>query len=334
MLTEELQHKIDQKTKPLGALGKLEELALQIGKIQNTLTPELKNPCMLVFAADHGLADEGVSPYPKEVTFQMVMNFLQGGAAINVFCQQHHIGMKIVDAGVDHAFEPHPLLVDAKIAPGTKNCLHEPAMTAEQCEAALAKGAELVQAEAAAGCNVMGFGEMGIGNTSAAALIMHKLTELPIDQCTGAGTGLDTAGLSRKVRILQEVAEKYAVKDPKEVLTTVGGFEIAMMCGAMLEAKKQGMVLLIDGFIATSAFLAAYKMDASMKENAIFCHSSDEYGHKFMLYYLEVEPVLQLGMRLGEGTGAAVAYPLIQSAVEFLNNMAGFEDAGVSNKEI
>ncbi len=329
-MKKELQHKIDFKTKPQGALGQLEELALQIGQIQNTLTPELKNPTFLVFAADHGLTEEKISTFPKEVTFQMVMNFLYGGAAINVFCNQHDITLKIVDAGVDYDFPDTYKLINAKIAHGTKNSLKEPAMSTNECEQALAKGAELVKAEAAAGCNVIGFGEMGIGNTSAAALIMQKITKLPIEQCVGAGTGLDNDGIDHKTEVLRKVTQKHNVTAPKDILAAVGGLEIAMMCGAMLEAKKQNMLILVDGFIATSAFMVANEIDKSIKDNAVFGHVSNEQGHKRMIEYLGVKPILNMGLRLGEGTGAALAYPLIKSSIEFLNKMASFEDAGVS----
>lgn len=332
-MKEQLLHKINNKTKPPGSLGQLEEIALQIGTIQNTLTPELKNPTMLVFAADHGLTDEGVSPFPKEVTFQMVMNFLNQGAAINVFCNQNNISLKVVDAGVDFDFPDSPGLINAKIARGTKNSLKEPAMSTNDCNAAILKGAELIQAEAQSGCNIIGFGEMGIGNTSAAALLMNKFTGLNMNECVGAGTGFDNDGIAKKRAILEKVASKHKVTDPLETLATVGGLEIAMMCGAMLEAKKQNMAIMVDGFIATSAFLAAYKMDKTVIDNAIFCHKSDENGHKFMLDYLKAKPVLDMGLRLGEGTGVALAYPIIKSAVEFLNKMASFDDAGVSNKD-
>ncbi len=332
-MKDKLQHKIDNKTKPLGALGQLERIATQIGLIQNTLTPELKHPAMLVYAADHGLSEEGISPYPKEVTFQMVMNILNGGAAISIFCQQNGIDLKVIDAGVDYDFPENTGLINAKIARGTKNSCREAAMSTEECNLALQKGAEFVKAEADNGCNIIGFGEMGIGNTSAAALLMHKFTGLSLDQCVGAGTGFDSKGVQRKREVLEKVAQKHHVTDPKEVLAAVGGLEIAMMCGGMLEARKQGMVIMVDGFIATSAFLTAFKIDPTVKENAIFCHQSDENGHKYMLEHLKAEPILDMSLRLGEGTGAALAYPIIQSAVNFLNNMASFEDAGVSNKE-
>ncbi len=332
-MKEQLTLKINNKTKPPGSLGQLEEIAIQIGAVQNTLTPALKKPTMLVFAADHGLTEEGISPFPKEVTFQMVMNFLNGGAAINVFCKQNDIALKVVDAGVDFEFPESPNLINAKITNGTKNSLIEPAMSIEECNAAMSKGANIVKTEAKNDCNIIGFGEMGIGNTSAAALLMHKFTGLSMQQCVGAGTGFDDAGINKKKKILIKVANKHKVTEPIETLAAVGGLEIAMMCGAMLEAKKQNMVIMVDGFIATSAFLTAFKIDNSIKNNAIFCHTSDENGHKYMLDYLEAKTILSMGLRLGEGTGAAIAYPIIKSAVAFLNEMASFEDAGISNKE-
>jgi len=332
-LEQQLKHKIDLKTKPLGALGLLEDLALQIGLIQNTLTPELKNPALLVFAADHGLTAEGISPFPKDVTWQMVMNFVAGGAAINVFCRQNNINLKVVDAGVDYDFPAGVPVIDAKVARGTRNMRIEPAMTTEECAAAVQKGRELVQAETAKGCNIIGFGEMGIGNTSASSLLMHRFLGIPVEECTGSGTGMFGDQLSYKVKILKEVAEKYNPATPAETLATFGGLEIAMMVGAMLEAAEQRMILLIDGFIATAAALTVIQFNADVRKNCVFCHSSNERGHKLMLEKLEAKPMLQLDLRLGEGTGAALALPLVQAAVNFLNEMASFEDAGVSNKE-
>ncbi len=327
-----LQKKIDLKTKPPGSLGKLEGVALQIGLIQKTLSPELRNPTHIVFAGDHGLTDEGVSPYPKEVTYQMVMNFLAGGAAINIFCRQNNINLKVVDAGVDFDFPAESNLIHAKIAKGTKNILKEPAMSMELCQQAMNKGREIVNAEFDSGCNIISFGEMGIGNTSAATLLLHKYTGQAVEECTGRGTGHDDNGLKKKIAILKDASLKHDVSDPVEILAAYGGLEIAMMCGAMLQAKTNNMTILLDGFITTSALLAAYKIDESICDNCIFCHISQEKGHKFMLEYLGVEALVDLNMRLGEGTGVAVTYPLIKSAVLFLNEMASFTDAGVSNK--
>jgi len=332
-LNEQLKHKIDFKTKPLGALGLLEDLALQVGLIQNTLTPELKNPALLVFAADHGLADEGVSAYPKDVTWQMVMNFVAGGAAINVFCRQNSINLKVIDAGVDFDFPADAPVINAKIARGSHNMRHEPAMTATECAAAIQKGRELVQAEADNSCNIIGFGEMGIGNTSASSLLMHRFLNIPIEDCIGAGTGSHGEQLTRKMRILKEVSEKYDPKTPEETLATFGGLEIAMMVGAMLEASEQRMILLIDGFIATASVLTAIQLNPEVRANCVFCHSSNERGHKLMLEKLDAKPMLHLDLRVGEGTGAALALPLVQAAVNFLNEMASFEAAGVTNKE-
>ncbi len=331
-IREQLIHKVDHKTKPVGSLGILEEIAVKIGEIQNTLSPELKKPIMLVFAADHGLTEEKISPFPKEVTFQMVMNFLNGGAAINVFCRQNGVDIKVVDAGVDYDFNGINGLVHAKVAKGTRNMLREPAMSMEECQLAMAKGSKLVVTEKEKGSNIIGFGEMGIGNTSAAALLMHKFTGVELKDCVGPGTGLDKAGMNHKLNILEKVSNKYVdLKEPKSILAAMGGLEIAMMCGAMLEAAKQNMILLIDGFIAGSAILAAHAMYPGILKNSIFCHQSKEPGHQGMLNYLGVNAILNNGLRLGEGTGAALAYPMVQAAVNFLNEMASFDDAGVSN---
>jgi nicotinate-nucleotide--dimethylbenzimidazole phosphoribosyltransferase len=331
---EQIQHAIDTKTKPLGALGKLEAIAFQIAKIQQTLTPELVNPSILTFAGDHGAANAGVSAYPQEVTFQMVMNFLQGGAAINVFCQQNAIALQVVDAGVNFDFEDAPGLINAKIAHGTANYIEEPAMTQGQLNACLEKATDIVAEIAAGGCNVIGFGEMGIGNTASASLIMSAICKLPIERCVGRGTGLDDAGLDRKLGLLTEAQAKHSeMSDPHQILQTFGGFEVAQICGSMLAAKQHNMVIMVDGFIATASYLIAQSINPEISENAIFCHTSNESGHQLMLDYLKAEPLVNLGMRLGEGTGCAVAYPLIKSAVAFLNGMASFESAGVSEAE-
>jgi nicotinate-nucleotide--dimethylbenzimidazole phosphoribosyltransferase len=329
-----LQQKINLKTKPQGALGRLEDVALQIGLIQNTLSPQLNKPTMLVFAGDHGIATSGVSPYPQAVTAQMVLNFLNGGAAINVFARQNGFVLGVVDAGVNHQFEAHPSLINAKIGLGTANFLDAPAMTKAQCEQALTQGAALAKQEIDAGCNVLGFGEMGIANTSSASCLMSVLCRLPIEQCVGRGTGLDDAGLAHKTAILREAIEYHALNghDVMQVLTAFGGFEIAMMVGAMLGAAQQKSVLLIDGFIATTALLVASKLQPNILQYCVFAHCSDETGHRQLLDYLDAKPLLDLSLRLGEGTGAALVLPLLQAAVNFLNEMASFESAGVSEK--
>ena len=332
-IKEQLQQKIDTRTKPQGSLGMLEEIALQIGQIQDTLSPQLLKPTVLVFAADHGLTDEGISPFPKDVTWQMVMNFCSGGAAINIFCKQNGIGLKVFDVGVDFDFPDNLPIISAKIARGSRNMRNEPAMIIGECEKAIAQGREFVHAEAANGCNTIAFGEMGIGNTSASALLMHKFTDLSVEDCIGKGAGLTDDGVDKKMAILKEISSKYEANSPKEILATFGGLEIATMVGAFLEAKEQNMVVLVDGFIATAAALTAIKIKSSVIKNCIFCHVSDEKGHKMMLKFLGVRPLLSLGMRLGEGSGAAVAFPIVKLAVAFLNEMASFEDAGVLNKE-
>lgn len=329
-----LLHKINQKTKPQGALGDLEKIALQVGLIQITLIPQLSKPTMLVFAGDHGIVESGVSSYPQAVTAQMVHNFLAGGAAINVFARQHGMTLKVVDSGVNHDFSGVQDLIHAKVAHGTNSFLTEPAMTLAQCEHAMHKGAEIALAEIAQGCNVMGFGEMGIGNTSAASCLMSVLCGLPIEACVGRGTGLDDEGVKRKADVLRSAVDRHALHDatPMQVLAAFGGFEIAMMAGAMVGAAQQRVVLLVDGFIATSALLAAAKLQPNILQYCVFSHCSDESGHARMLQHLEAKPLLNLGLRLGEGTGAALALPLLQAAVNFLNEMASFESAGVSEK--
>lgn len=332
--SREIQAKIDLKTKPLGALGTLEKLAFQIASVQDTLSPQLMNPHIIVFAASHGIASEGVSAYPSEVTPQMVLNFIGGGAAINVFTRQHGINLLLVDAGVDYDFGKNEKLIDAKVNFGTKSFAQQPAMTDAECRQCLEKGAELVRQVREAGCNVIGFGEMGIGNTSSASMIMSRLLDIPLADCVGKGTGLDDARLARKIAVLSDALayHQHVGNAPESVLATFGGFEIAMMCGAMREAARLGMLVLVDGFIASVSYLSALKMDPSIRRNAVFCHQSDEKGHRLLLQSLEAEPLLKLDMRLGEGTGCALAYPLLQSAIAFLNEMASFESAGVSQK--
>ena len=333
-LTPRLQHKIDHKTKPPGALGRLEALALQIGLLQGSETPELRQPHIMVFAGDHGAARAGVSAFPQDVTWQMVENFLAGGAAINVFCRQMGLGLTVIDAGVNHDFGRRPGLIDAKLGPGTANYLEAPAMDVETVRAALARGRELAHALAANGCNCVGFGEMGIGNTASASLLTHCLTGQDLATVTGRGTGLDDAGLARKRALLEQaLARGGRPAAPLAVLAEYGGFEIAMMAGAMLGAAERGMVLLIDGFIVTAALLAAHALNPALLPYCVFAHRSQEAGHRVQLAHLEAEPLMDLDLRLGEGTGAALAYPLVQAAVNFLAEMASFESAGVSDRE-
>lgn len=346
-LEQALLHKINLKTKPTGALGRLEEIALQVGSIQQSLNPQINNPHIIVFAGDHGIAKTGlVNPYPQEVTAQMVLNFLNGGAAINVFCRQNNIALKVVDAGVNFDWNntiTNSNFINEKIGYGTKNYLEEPAMTEMEVSMAIEKGKEIVAAIHQAGCNCIGLGEMGIGNTSSASLIMNAILQIPIEECVGRGTGVNDEQLKIKTDALQKVAAKYPLMahhslsgvegSPLTILQFFGGFEIAMMAGAYLEASNRKMIIVVDGFIATSALLIAKELNETVLTHCVFAHCSDENGHRIMLNFLNAKPLLQLGMRLGEGTGAALAIPLIQASVNFLNEMASFESAGISDKE-
>jgi nicotinate-nucleotide--dimethylbenzimidazole phosphoribosyltransferase len=329
-LAAQLDDAINQKTKPLGSLGVLEALAKQLGLVQNTVAVSVTEPAIVVFAGDHGVVAEGVSAYPQDVTWQMVENFLSQGAAINVFARQNNCALHIVDAGVAHDFGARPGLVDRKLAHGTRNFAREPAMSAQQCADAMERGAAFV---ADLPGNVIGFGEMGIGNTTAAAALMHKLTGIPVAACVGAGTGLSREGVLRKQRVIEAAVQLHqGLEDPTAVLATFGGFEIAMMVGAMLKAAERRKLLLIDGFIVTSALLVAARIAPAILDYCMFAHCSDEAGHRRMLDALGARPLLQLGLRLGEGTGAALALPLVHAAANFLNQMATFGSAAVSEK--
>jgi nicotinate-nucleotide--dimethylbenzimidazole phosphoribosyltransferase len=341
-MREQLQRKIDQKTKPPGSLGRLEEIALQAGIIQQTMEPEIRLPHILVFAGDHGITVTGlVNPYPRAVTAQMVYNFLRGGAAINVFCRQHGIRLLVADAGVDEDFgewKGKDGFIDAKVRRGTSNYLEEPAMSRTEVAQAITKGKEIVAAIHESGSNCIGFGEMGIGNTSSASLLMSAFTGIPVKDCVGKGTGTTEAQLETKKNTLVQVFQKHKPEmdekpEAAEILRRFGGLEIAMMTGAYLEASARRMIIVVDGFIASAALLAALAIDPKVREFCIFAHTSGELGHRRLLEWLDAKPLLDLGMRLGEGTGAALAISLIRSAVQFLNEMASFESAGVSNKE-
>jgi nicotinate-nucleotide--dimethylbenzimidazole phosphoribosyltransferase len=334
-MAAELQHVIDTKTKPPGSLGRLESLGLQIGLIQRTLKPSIERPAIIVFAGDHGIAAEGVSPFPQEVTVQMVANFIAGGAAINALSKAAGMTLEVVDAGVASASPAAAGFVDAAIRRGTRNFAHEPAMTRPQVLQAIEGGAARVRFHAALGTNVIGFGEMGIANTSAAACLMSRMCNVEIDACVGRGTGLDDAGLKHKCDVLAAALEKHAAStDPLETLATFGGFEIAMIAGAFLAAAEARMTILVDGFIVTSALLVAHALDPAVLDYCVFAHASDETGHRRMLEHFHAAPLLQLGLRLGEGTGAALALPLLRAAVAFINEMASFESAGVSDKAV
>jgi nicotinate-nucleotide--dimethylbenzimidazole phosphoribosyltransferase len=333
-LLQRLQHKLDHKTKPLGSLGRLEALALQIGLVLDTESPQLIQPQLVVFAADHGLAARGVSAYPSDVTWQMVENFLAGGAAVSVLARQHGVALTVVDCGVGRDIAPRDGLVIRKIAAGTADSSIGLAMTATQCAEAIANGRAVVRALPG---NALLLGEMGIGNTSAASLLLARLTGQELAECVGAGTGLDEAGIERKRQILDQVLAFHAeATQPLQALAAFGGFEIATMVGAVLEAAAQRRVIVVDGFISTAAVLVAQKLEPHVTQRCVFAHRSGECGHALMLRHLgpsAKEParaLLDLGLRLGEGSGAALAWPLLVSACALLRDMASFESAGVS----
>lgn len=337
-LKEIIQHKIDTKTKPPGSLGLLEEIALKVALVQGSESPVIKEPAVVVFAGDHGIALTGlVNPFPQSVTAQMVLNFLQGGAAINVFCEANGLKLEVVDCGVNHEFseQEKAKLIDAKIGFGTRNYLEGKAMEVDEVKTCLAKGSRIVSDLFERGTNLLAFGEMGISNTSSAALIMSAMMNKEIEDCVGVGTGMTDQQLTNKCRILRRVFNHHQLNeigDVYQLMSAVGGYEIVMMTGAYLEAAKRNMVVLVDGFIATASLMLALKIDPLVINNCIFSHCSGEKGHAEMLRWLGVKPLLQLGLRLGEGTGAALAFPIVRASVDFLNKMASFSSAGISNR--
>lgn len=326
-----LEQKINNLTKPKGSLGRLEELALQIGLIQQTLTPQLCHPQNIIFAADHGIVAEGVSVSPKEITWQQIFNFLHGGAGVNFLCRQHGFELKIVDAGVDYDLPYDRGIINRKVRRGTANFLHEAAMSEEEMERCLEHGAEVVEQCRKEGSNVLSFGEMGIGNTSASSLWMHTLTGIPLADCVGAGSGLNQEGVSHKLHVLQQALDNYRGNGTTvDLMSYFGGLEMVMAVGAMLQAAQRGMVILVDGFIMTNCMLAASKLSPEVLKYAIFCHCGDEAGHRLVLDALDAKPILHLGLRLGEGTGAICAYPIIDSAVRMINEMDSFAHASIT----
>ncbi len=341
-LTQALQRKLDQKTKPLGSLGQLESLGMQLGQILGTESPTLAQPQLVVFAGDHGLAARGVSAYPSDVTWQMVENFLAGGAAVSVLARQHGIQLTVVDCGVKHDFlqglppgASRPGLLVRKVtngAGGTADALTQPAMTQAQCLEAIANGQAVVNQLPG---NALLLGEMGIGNTSAASLLLARLTGQDIAVCTGAGTGLDDAAVLRKTTVLREVLQRHATATtPLNALAAFGGFEMATMLGAVMQAAQERRVVVVDGFIASAVVLVAHALQPQVLQCCVFAHRSGERGHTLMLAHLKAQPLLDLGLRLGEGSGAALAWPLLQSACAVLREMASFAQAGVSTQNV
>lgn len=330
-IREALVDKINNLTKPKGSLGMLEALALQIGLVQQTLSPALHHPQNIILAADHGIVEEGVSLSPKEVTWQQISNFLHGGAGVNFLCRQHGFTLKIVDAGVDYDLPYEKGIIDMKVRRGTRNYLHEAAMSREEMELCIERGAEVVRRCHEEGSNVLSFGEMGIGNTSASSLWMTCFTGIPLEQCVGAGSGLNTEGIRHKYQVLQQALQHYAGDySPCDVIRYFGGLEMVMAVGAMLQAAELKMLILVDGFIMTSCMLAASKLYPAVLDYAIFGHCGDESGHKLLLDAMGATPLLHLGLRLGEGTGAICAYPIVDSAVRMINEMDNFAHASIT----
>lgn len=339
-----IQAKIDNLNKPKGSLGVLEELAMQVCLIQQTLTPSLANPCHLLLGGDHGIEREGVSVSPREVTWQQMINFTRGGGGVNMFCRQHGFKLRIVDVGVDHDLTAVPGIIDRKIAPGTRNFLHEAAMTEEEFDKTIEVGVSLVDDCIAEGCRVLCIGEMGIGNTSPSSVWMSVFCDIPLDECIGAGAGLDTPGIRHKREVLRQAVEqfeahysqsRYAANEAlramyQSLLRYFGGFEMVAAIGAMLRAAEQHLVILIDGFIMTACALAACRLYPEAQYYMVFGHCGDESGHRRMLNALCAKPLLSLGLRLGEGTGALCAFPILDSAIRMMNEMNNFDNARIT----
>ena len=333
-LESAIQEKIDNLNKPKGALGRLEELAIQVCLIQQSLTPSLSNPCHLLFGGDHGIECEGVSVSPREVTWQQMINFTHGGGGVNMFCRQHGFKLRIVDVGVDYDLSAVEGIFNHKIARGTKNFLYEPAMSEKEFDQAIQIGSELVDECIAEGCKVLCVGEMGIANTSPSSIWMSLFGNIPLAECIGAGAGLDKPGIQHKYEVLSKALENYRSQEPQPTTITplryFGGFEMIAAIGAMLRAAEQHLIILIDGFIMTACAAAAIQLYPNVKDYMIFTHCGDESGHKRMLDMVGAKPLLNLGLRLGEGTGALCTYPLIDSAVRMINEMNNFDNARIT----
>lgn len=333
-LRPSIQEKIDNLNKPKGSLGRLEDLAMQICMIQQTLHPALSNPCHLLLGGDHGIEREGVSVSPREVTWQQMINFTYGGGGVNMFCRQHGFHLRIVDVGVDYDLSSVPGIIDRKIAPGTRNFLYEPAMSEEEFDQVIETGVSLVDECLAEGCNILCIGEMGIANTSPSSIWLHLFSQIPLKDCIGAGAGLDLSGIRHKYEVLSQAVERFLHHNPQpstlHILRYFGGYEMVAAIGAMLHAAEHRMVILVDGFIMTACAMAAVLIQPEVKQYMIFTHCGDEAGHQMMLETIGACPLLRLGLRLGEGTGALCAYPIIDSAVRMINEMNNFENANIT----
>ena len=334
-LLDAIRHKIDNLNKPKGSLGRLEDLAEQICLIQQTLTPKLNNPCHLLFGGDHGIENENVSVSPREITWQQMLNFAKGGGGVNMFCRQHGFKLYLVDVGVDYDLSNCHEIYNRKIAPGTANFIDGPAMSEEQYRQALDVGAEFVDKCHADGCNIVCVGEMGIANTSPSSVWMSLFGNIPLDECIGAGAGLDNAGIRHKSDVLNRAVNRFIYTtggkaDTDTLIRYFGGFEMVSAVGAMLRAAELGLIVLVDGFIMTACALAAVRLYPEAKEYMIFGHVGDENGHRRLLDLLGAQPLLNLGLRLGEGTGALCAYPIVESAVRMINEMNNFDNAHIT----
>ena len=329
-----IRDKIDNLNKPRRSLGRLEDIAEQLCLIQQTLSPTLSHPSHLLLGGDHGIEREGVSVSPREVTWQQMVNFTRGGGGVNMLCRQHHFDLHIVDMGVDHDFDGVSGILDRKIAYGTANFLYEPAMTEEQMAQAIDTGAELVDSCHQAGCNILCIGEMGIANTSPSSIWMSEMGHLPLDECIGAGAGLNDEGIAHKREVLHASVDRYKQNHSSEDTATLiryfGGFEMVAAIGAMLRAAELRMAVMVDGFIMTACMLAASRLYPSVLDYAIFGHCGDESGHRKMLDLMGAQPLLNLGLRLGEGTGALCAYPIIETSVRMINEMNDFDHANIT----
>ena len=344
-IQQDIQAKIDNLNKPKGSLGRLEDLAMQVCLIQQTLTPSLAHPCHLLLGGDHGIEREGVSVSPREVTWQQMINFTHGGGGVNMFCRQHGFKLRIVDVGVDYDFSGMDNILDCKIARGTRNFLYEPAMSEEEFDKAIQIGSDLVDDCISEGCRILCIGEMGIANTSPSSIWLSLFGDIPLIDCIGAGAGLDTPGIRHKYEILSKAAERFTSHgdrhdvrsetshtclSPCEVLRYFGGFEMIAAIGAMLRAAEAHLIILVDGFIMTACALAAIRLYPDSQDYMIFTHCGDEKAHKMMLDMVDAKPLLNLGLRLGEGTGALCAFPIVDSAVRMINEMNNFDNAKIT----
>ena len=329
-----IQAKIDNLNKPKGSLGRLEELAMQVCLIQQTLAPSLSHPCHLLLGGDHGIEREGVSVSPREVTWQQMINFTRGGGGVNMFCRQHGFKLRIVDVGVDYDLSNIPGIINRKIARGSKNFLYEPAMSEEEFNQAIQVGSDLVDDCIAEGCRILCIGEMGIANTSPSSIWMSLFGNIPLKDCIGAGAGLDNDGIRHKYEVLSKAVANFSLftlhSSLDEVIRYFGGFEMVAAIGAMLRAAERHIIILIDGFIMTACALAAIRLYPASQDYMIFTHCGDESGHKMMLDMVDAKPLLHLGLRLGEGTGALCAFPIVDSAVRMMNEMNNFQNAKIT----